>query len=283
MNRTVAFHYIAGRTLAYLVIFGGVLLILIPFLWMILSSFKTSSQVYQIPLQFIPNPLSLEGYARTFEVWNIPRYFFNTTLVSLSVTLGSVLICSLAGYAFAKLRFPGKNLLFYYILASLMLPFQVRMITTFLLLKRLGMLNTYVGLILPWLATGFAVFLMRQITTAVPNSLIDAARIDGCSEPSIFLKVIVPNVKPGIFALSIITFMTTWNDMLWPFVIVSKEKLKTLPLLIASIAGGHMEITSMPWPTRMAAVTIVLIPVLILYSLTQRYIIRAMAITSGIK
>lgn len=271
------------RGAAYFVLIFGALWILIPFIWMLLTSFKTPGQIYELPMKLIPDPFTLEGYIRTFQIWNVPRYFLNSVIISVSVTVGSVFICTLAGYAFAKMRFAGRNLWFYYILISLMLPFQVRIIPTFLLLKKFGWLNSYAGLIVPLLATGFAIFLIRQMAVAIPGSLIDAARIDGCSEIRIFWNVAVPNLKPGMYALGIITYLSVWNDFLMPLVVVSKEEMKPLPLLINSLTTGQSESGSMPWPISMAAVTVVLIPVLILYLFAQKYIITAMSLQSGIK
>jgi len=271
------------RTFIYLIIVIFSLLIIIPFAWMILTSFKTPMQSYSVPLEFWPNPFTIEGYIQAFKTWDISRAFINTIIVTVSVVIGNTSICTLAGYSFAKLRFPGKNFWFFYILISIMLPFQVRMLPTFLLLKNFGWLNTYQGLIVPWLATGFAIFLMRQIAASIPKELIDAARIDGCSEFRFFLNIALPLIKPGVYALGIINFLAIWNDLIGPLVVVSKREYKTLSLFIASISGGSSQAGALNWPMSMAAVTIVIIPIIVAYIFAQRHIIKAMSLQSGIK
>jgi len=271
------------RIILYLMIGIGASIMIFPFLWMITTSLKTTTQVFEWPPTFFPHPINWSGYIEIPRIWNVPRYFINTIVVSSAVTVVSLFFCSLAGYAFAHLQFPGKRLLFIYILASLMLPFHVRMIPTYILLRKLHWLNTYQGLIIPWWATAFGIFLMRQMMTPIPKALFDAARIDGCSEFRTYWQVALPSCIPGLIALGIFTFMGMWNEFLWPLVVVAEEEMKTLPLLVASMSGGEQQVTMMPWPTRMAGATLVVIPVIVIYIVFQRSFMKGLTLHAGIK
>lgn len=271
-----------GKIFFYVLLGVGAFIIMFPLFWMVTTSVKTSSQAYQWPPAFFPNPATLRGYFEVFQIWNVPRYYLNTIIMSLGITVVCLFFSSLAGYAFAHLRFPFKEVVFIYIIASLMLPFQVRMVPTYLLLKQLGWLNTYQGLIIPWWATGFSVFLMRQAMTPIPRALFDAARIDGCSEFHIYWRIALPACIPSLVALGVLTFLTMWNELLWPLIVVLEEEMKTLPLLIASMAGGEMQQVP-PWPVRMAGSTLVALPIILVYLSLQKYLMRALTLQAGIK
>lgn len=271
------------RLVIYLAITIVAFIILFPFFWMVATSLKSTEEVFAWPPTVFPSSLNLYSYLDVSHVWNIPRYYLNTTIFASGVTVATLFFCSLAGYAFAHLRFPYKNLLFILILSSLMFPFQVRMISTYLLLKKFGWINTYQGLIVPWCATAFGIFLMRQVMTPIPRALFDAARIDGCSEFTIYWRIALPSASSGLAALGILTFTMMWNEFLWPLVVVSEENMKTLPLLIASMSGGEHGQWGVPWPTRMAGATIVVLPVIVAFISLQKSMMKALTLQSGIK
>lgn len=271
------------RFAIYLVITIGAFVMIFPFFWMASTSLKSAQEVFAWPPTILPSSLNLIGYIETASFWNIPRYYLNTVIVASGVTVATLFFCSLAGYAFAHLRFPYKNLLFMLILSSLMLPFQVRMISTYLLLKKFGWINTYQGLIVPWCATAFGIFMMRQVMTPIPRALFDVARIDGCSEFGIYWRIALPSSSSGLAALGIFTFMMMWNEFLWPMIMVSNEDMKTLPLLVASMAGGQWQVTTMPWTTRMAGATLVVLPVIVAYIFVQNSMMKAFTLQAGIK
>ncbi len=271
------------RLIIYLVVTIGAFIMIFPFLWMVLTSLKSTEEVFAWPPTIFPKSLTLFGYIDTTRIWNIPRYYLNTLIVATAVTGATLFLCSLAGYAFAHLRFPYKNALFVLILSSLMLPFQVRMISTYLLLDQFGWINTYHGLVVPWCATAFGIFLMRQVMASIPRALFDIARIDGCPEFSLYWRIALPSSSSGLAALGILTFMGMWNEFLWPMIMVSDESMKTLPLLIASMSGGEHGQWGVPWPTRMAGSTMVILPIIIAYIFIQKSIMKAFNLQSGIK
>jgi multiple sugar transport system permease protein len=251
---------------------------LVPFFWMVSTSLKSGGGIFAYPPQWIPQEPTLEWYRRLGKEVNFFLHFKNSLIVSVSVTGLSLFLNSLAGYAFAKHRFRGRDSLFKLLLATLMVPAQVTMIPVFLLLKNLGFLNTYTGLIVPVSASVFGIFLIRQFIMSLPDDLIEAARIDGCSEFRIYWSVVLPLCKPVLATLGIFTFMGSWNDFLWPLVVMLKETGYTLPVALANLNGQH--------PTSfgllMAAAVVVVAPVLVVFLVAQKYVIQGMA-HSGLK
>jgi multiple sugar transport system permease protein len=197
----------------------------------------------------------------------------------LSVTTISLFLNSLAAYGFAKFRFKGRNALFLSLLATMMIPSQVTMIPAFLLLKQLGWLDTYTGLIVPGIAGAFGVFFLRQYMITLPDELFDAARMDGASEMAVYWRIVLPLAKPALATLAIFTFMGSWNDFLGPLIVVKSEEMKTLPLAISALSAGHYV---MSWPLLMAGACFVILPVLIVYVLAQRYFVEGIAM-GGVK
>lgn len=273
---------LAARIAIYMLLGVGAFIFIFPFFWMISTSFKTTAQVFEWPPRFLPAPVTNEAYIEVWRIWPFLRYYENTAFISVAVTGVCLLLSSLAGFAFAHYKFPGKTVLFIYLLSSLMFPFQVRMISTFLLLKNLGWLNTYQGLIVPLWASAFAIFFMRQMMVSIPRDLLDAARIDGYSEGKIFFGIALPLCRPGLVALGIFIFMGTWNDFIWPLLIVTGEKMKTLSLALAGMTGEGTEVI-MTWPQRMAATTLVVLPVIIIFLIFQRQLMKGLTLQSGLK
>ena len=256
----------------------GAFIMLLPFIWMVSTSFKPSSEIYVFPPRWIPKNPTLKNYVDLFSSINFGRPFLNTVIVASSITFLSVLLSSMAGYAFAKFRFKGRDKLFFLILTTLMVPGQMTMIPVFLLLRYLGLLNTYTGLILPGAVSVFNIFFMRQFIITIPNDLIEAARIDGARESYIFFKIILPLSKPALTTISIFTFTGSWNSFLWPLIVAQDERMYTLPVAVSVLAGQYGENIAI----QMAGSCIVITPILIFFLFAQRYFIKGIALT-GLK
>ncbi|PIP11691.1 MAG: sugar ABC transporter permease [bacterium (Candidatus Stahlbacteria) CG23_combo_of_CG06-09_8_20_14_all_40_9] len=264
------------RVIIYAILIVVFIATITPFAWMMVSSLKTQEGIFTFPPRWIPKSPTFDTYQQLFQRMTFPVYIRNSIVVTISVTILVLFFSSLAGYAFAKLRFPGRERLFILLLMTMMVPAQVTTIPVFLLLKRLGLLNNYLGLILPAGASAFGIFLLRQYMQAIPNALLDAARIDGCSEFRIYRSIILPLCKPAIATLAIFTFMGTWNDFFWPLIIMTQESMYTLPVALANLNAG-------PYATKynllMAGSVVVTSPIVILFVFMQRYFIQGIALT----
>jgi multiple sugar transport system permease protein len=263
----------------YAVLLVGLFLVVIPFVWMLISSFKPEAEVRAVPPTWWPETLTLDNYDRLFTQLDFPTYFMNSVIVALSVTVGNVVFCSMLGYALAKLSFPGKKLMFVIVLGTLMVPGVVTFIPLFVLTTKMGLSNTLIGMILPFMAAPFGVFLMRQYISALPDELIQAARIDGAGELRIFASVILPLCGPALATLGILTFLGSWNNFLWPLVVAQTEDKYTLPVALALYAVGQ---NATQYGLLLAGSVVVVIPVLVLFLFLQRHIMQGIAMT-GIK
>jgi multiple sugar transport system permease protein len=263
----------------YVVLTVGVIAMIIPFVWMILGSFKTTSEIRQYPTEFIPREPTLDNYAVLFGRLDFTTFFFNSFVVAVFVTLGNIVFSSMIGYALAKLEFRGKKLLFALVLGTLMIPVVVTFVPLFVLVANLGLVNSYPGLILPFLITPLGVFLMRQFMLSLPDDIIEAARIDGASEWRIFLRVIMPLCGPAVATLTILTFLGSWNNFLWPLVVATSEEMYTLPVALALYSVGQ---NAAQYGLMMAGAVVVVVPVLIVFVVLQRYFVQGIALT-GIK
>uniref|UniRef100_A0A7C3SR32 Carbohydrate ABC transporter permease n=1 Tax=Dictyoglomus turgidum TaxID=513050 RepID=A0A7C3SR32_9BACT len=253
----------------------GILIMLLPFFWMISSSFKPLSEVILIPPTWIPHNPTLGNFIYIFTQMDIFRYLFNSFIVAF-ISVSSILFTSvLGGYAFAKYNFPGRTVLFYTILSTLMVPFQVRVIPLYMLIFKAKLLDTYFGLALPGLADAFGIFLMRQFMMGIPDDLINAARIDGYSEPAILLRIVLPLSKPAVSTLTIFTFMWNWESFLWPLVVTNSESKYTLPIGLARFAGKYLQRIDL----QMAASVVSIIPVLIVFLIFQKHFIEGITLT----
>lgn len=248
---------------------------LFPIVWVVLASFKPQSELFRVPMTFFPEEWTLGNYRESLGRGNFLIYFKNTAVVSVVSTVMTVLINIMAGYAFAKYIFPGRNLLFTIMLATLMVPLQVIMIPIFLQLKRFGMLNSLWGIIIPPAATPTGVFLARQYMTTIPDSLIEAARIDGGGETFVFRKVIMPMSKPIIATIAIFSFMWRWNDYLWPLIVISKGDKQTIQQALANFVG-QLQIN---WSNLLAMTTITILPVILVFLAFQNFFMQG--VTAG--
>ncbi len=267
------------RSILFLFLCIASLLTILPFIWMISTSFKKPDAIFVLPPQWIPKQPVMENFRILFEEVNFFRHFVNSVVLATASTLVSLFVNSMAGYAFAKYQFRGREKVFNLLLATMMVPAQVTMIPVFLLLKKIGLLDTYWGIIIPGSASVFAIFLMRQFMVAIPNDYIEAARIDGCNEWQIYLKLILPLSKPVLATLTIFTFMGSWNDFLWPLIVMFREKMYTLPVALANLSGGAHEAD---YGILMAGAMVVVIPIVIVFLLMQRQYIRGISMT-GLK
>lgn len=263
----------------YVVLTGGLVLLVGPFLWMLLGSFRPDRELKQVPPAWLPQDPTLENYRNLFERLDFPTYFVNSAVVALAITLGNLVFCSMLGYALAKLDFPGKRVIFVLVLATLMVPGVVTFVPLFVLVSNLGMVNTFPGLIFPFLAGPFGVFLMRQFIQSLPDELIHAARVDGAGEWRIFRSIILPLCKPALATLGILTFLTSWNNFLWPLVVAQSEEKYTLPVALAIYAIGE---NRSDYGLLMAGSVVIILPVLAVFLLLQRHFVRGIAMT-GIK
>lgn len=260
----------------YALVAGGGLLMVIPFLWMVSTSLKTTAQSMAFPPEWWPAPFVWGNYARIWDFMPFFTFLLNSVKIAFFVVCGQLLTCSLAGYAFAKLRFPGRRALFLVLLSTMMIPSEVTLIPVFVIMKSLGWLNTHYSLIVPaFFGSVFGTFLLRQFFLTLPNDLEDAARIDGCSPFGIYWRIMLPLAKPSLATLAIFTFMGTWNDFMRPLIYLSDMDKMTLPVGLALISN-HQDIRI---PLIMAGAMLSLLPILVFYVCGQKYFVRGIALT----
>jgi multiple sugar transport system permease protein len=262
----------------YIVLFTGAAIMLLPFVWMLSTSLKTGATVMQMPPQWIPTDWAWSNYPLAWHTAPFARYFFNSFFMSAMTTIGEVLFTILAAYAFAKMTFWGKNALFTLLLGTLMVPGQMLLIPNFVTITRLGWLDSYQALIIPWLASVFAIFLLRQFFRSLPDELWDSARMDGCGRFRFLWRILVPLAKPAIVTVAILKFIGGWNSYLWVLIMTNSEMMRTVPVGLMNFStevGTQHELL-------MAASVLAVLPILILYFFTQKQFIKSFART-GIK
>ena len=250
----------------------------IPVIWTVLSSLKSNETIFAVPMQWLPDSLHWNNYIDAFEVAPFARYFLNSTIIAASVTATTIFFGALAGYGFSKFRFPGRDLVFGLILSTFMIPFPVIMIPLFVLVRNFGWVDTYWGLIIPGALTGFAVFMMRQFIQAIPSELLDAARIDGAGEMRIFLTLVLPLARPALATLGILTFLESWNNLLWPLIVIQSDEMETIPLGLTKFSTLY----SSNYAQMLAMSVIASLPVLVVFIIGRRQIINSLML-SGIK
>lgn len=270
---------LAIRSFIYLFLIAGAATMALPYVWMLVTSIKPLEEIQSFPPSFIVKHPTLEPYTDLFKMVPMMRYLGNSLFVAGAITLFNVFATSLAGYAFAKHQFWGRDKIFFIFIGSLMIPWQVNIIPGFVIVKKLGWLNTYTGLIVPSMACcAFGIFLNRQFIYSIPDDLIDAARIDGCSEFTIYRLIILPLIKPVLATLAIFTFLQQWNNFVWPLVIIHTSSMRTIPLALAVLTGQFGANFAMV----MAGAVVATVPMLIVYLAFQKYIIKGIAMT-GLK
>lgn len=272
MNRTLL------KILFYILLTIAALTFIYPFIWMIISSFKPEFEITELSL--LPSKFTLESYEAVFKNIPIIRAFLNSVLVSTSITASVVFFSSMVGYALSRLRFRGRDAIFYLILFTMMIPFQITLIPMYILIVKFGWVDSYQALIVPYMISAFGVLLFRQYFKSFPQDIIDAARLDGCSEFTIILKIVWPNSVPAIITVGIITFMSSWNEVLWPLIVIKEDSYMTMPQMVTLFSiGGRAEARI---GAILASATLLAIPVIFIYTFFQRYFIESMA-TTGLK
>ena len=263
--------------LLHVVVVTSARLTVSPIAFMIYSSFKTTTEIFTLPPWLPPAEWSFKNYNILLTKWPFPYWYINSIVYAAVVTVFVLFFCSLAGFAFAKYRFRAKNILFIILIGSTMIPFQLILIPLFILMSRIDWINHPYSMIVPWVAPAFGIFLMRQYIQAVPSELIESARIDGASEFRIYAQIIVPLVRPGLTTLAILTFLGSWNSFIWPLMVLTRSKVVTLPVGIATMrnqaTGG-----ATPYNEMMAAATMVSVPIILLFIALQRHFISGLTI-----
>jgi multiple sugar transport system permease protein len=262
----------------YVPLLAGAALALLPLVWMVSASLMPTGDASSYPPRLLPRAVTLEHYRALFTRLALGRALLNSLLVAGVVTAASVLINSMAGYALAKLRFRGRRLVHRALSLGLVLPAQVAMLPLFLLMKSLGLVNSYAGAIIPGLASIFAILLTYQYAVAIPDDLLDAARVDGANKLQIYRLVVLPVIAPILATLAIWTFLATWNDFMWPLIVLSDDRRYTLPVALANLVGEHVQDTEL----MMAGSVVTVLPVLLVFLFLQRYYIRGI-MAGGVK
>lgn len=250
-----------------------------PFLWMALGSLKTQREILAKPPRLLPDHATLANFTKWFEQLNFSTYFTNSIIVAVITVLGNIIFCSMVGYALAKMQFRGKNIVFGAVMVTLMVPSVATFVPLFVIIANLVLSNTYAALILPFLTQPVGVFLMRQFMTGIPDAVIEAARIDGAGELRIFFQIVLPQCAPAIATLSILTFLSSWNNFLWPLVAAQSDSMYTLPVALSLYSTGQ---NATNYSVLLAGAVLIITPILLLFIFLQRYFIEGVAMT-GIK
>jgi multiple sugar transport system permease protein len=257
---------------------GLVAVSLFPLLWMLSVSLMPAGAASALPPPLLPDAPTLDNYRELFARAGMLRYLANSLLLATAVTLVSLVLNTLAGYAFAKLAFAGRERIFQLLIGALVIPGQVAMMPLFLMLKQMGLVNSYGGIVVPAMAGIFGIYLVRQYARTIPDELIEAARVDGAGELRIFVTVVVPLLRPVLASLAVFTFLGCWNDFMWPLIVLTNEELQTLPVALASLSREHVQDNEL----MMAGSVVTVLPVLVLFLLLQRHYIQGLLL-GGVK
>jgi ABC-type glycerol-3-phosphate transport system permease component len=259
-------------TIVNLLIGIGGLAVAFPYFYMVISSLKRQDQIYQIPISLIPNPATLADYQQLFSNFPFPRWFLNSAIVAVGSTAATLIVCSLAGFALAKYEFRGRKTIFILMIATLTLPFQILLVPLFKEMSAFAWLNTYWALIVPFAGSAFGVFLMRQFMLSVPTALLEAGRIDGASEFTLYWRVALPLVRTGLAMLALLSFITSWNDFLWPLVATSSDDMYLLNIGIATMSSAY----KIEYGSIMAASVLTTLPIAVIFLTLQRQFIAGL-------
>jgi len=266
------------RTVIYLILVGGALTMVVPFIWMVSTALKTNLEVFTFPPTFIPEVPQWNNFVDIFEIVPYGRWFLNSIFITLVQTALYLFVASLAAFVFARLHFPGRDTIFMLYLATLMIPVEVTLVPKFILMKELHLIDTYPAVILPGVFNAYGVFLLRQFFLTLPESLEEAAILDGASYFRIYRSIILPLSGPGLATLAIFAFMGAWNDFLWPLIVINTDIMKPLSVGLASFHGLY----ETNWPYLMAASTLALVPIVLVFVFAQKYFVEGIALT-GVK
>ena len=285
-------HWRGSRVASHMLLIVGGVAMLLPFVWMISTSLKPADQLFTVPPTWVPRPVAWDNYVKAMGAGNFGRYALNSLLLGVANLVTNVLLAALAGYAFGRLRFPGRNLLFLLVLATLMVPYQVTIIPLFVIIRHIplfggndwlgqggiGWINSYWGLIVPGAVGAFGIFMLRQFFQTLPVELEDAARIDGADELRIFWQIMLPLAMPAVATLAIFSFQAGWNAFLWPLLITTTDDMRTIQLGLTVFVQQY----STQWDQLMAATVVATLPVIVVFGAGQRLLVRSIAFT-GLK
>ena len=277
-EKTAAKKPVAGHTLVYIVLILGCFITLAPFIWMFLTSFKTQIEAVSIPPSILPRRWDISSYLTLSDKLPFWRMYANTILTAIVIVTAQLSLCSMAGYAFGRIHFPGRDALFILCLSVLMIPSSFLILPQYLTIQKMGLLNTLRAVFLPNLFSAFGTFLMRQFFMSIPQELEDAARIDGCSHGRIFVQIMLPLVKPGLLSLGILTLRFAWNSLMWPMIVNTSPDKMTLAAGLSYLQGQYIT----DYPSIMAGALLSIIPLIIIYAIFQKQFIEGIALT-GIK
>lgn len=267
------------KILIHVVLYAGAAFMILPFIWMISSSLKAPNEIFSIPINWIPKKFFWKNYEDAVTAFPFVRFFINSVIVTAGIIIGQLLTSVMSAYAFARLEFKGRNFLFMLLLVGLMLPAQTIMIPMTIILRKLGLINSYLGLIIPFSWSALIVFLIRQFFIKIPKEIEEAARIDGCSTLQIIFRIFIPLSKPILSTAFILIFIYAWNQYMWPLLIVNKESLYTLQLGLAYFKEYNTIETN--WGALMAGTTLTLLPVILVFLTFQKQVIESIAFSGG--
>lgn len=266
------------KAVIYLVLTAGALVMIIPFFWSLITSLKAPDEVFTKPPFYISFPLNFSAYTEMLSRVKFLTYTWNTIKVAGLITLGQLITCSLAGFAFAKIKFPGRNVLFLIFLATMMVPAAVTLIPNFIVMSRIGLVDNHLGLILPFVGSAYGTFLMRQFFLSFPDELEDAAKLDGCNPLGFYYHILLPNSRPILATLGLMTFQWAWNDFLWPLIMINSESQRTLQVGLSYLRNEHY----IDWTLLMAASVLTNLPILALFFVAQKQFVQSIKL-SGLK
>ena len=267
-----------GKLLVHIILIIGSIWMIFPFFWMILTSFKTFSETTRIPPVIFPKSFSFDNYTTVFLTLPFKQFYINTIVTSFTVTIGQIIVSTMAAYVFARLKFPGNKILFFIVLSVMMVPTQIFIIPQYMTMKYLHLLDSLPALIIPGWFSAFSVFLLRQFFMTLPIELEEAARIEGCGTFKIFYSIMLPLAKPGIVAASIFSILWSWNDLMWPLIVNNSMEKMTLAAGLASLQGQHLT----KYPVIMAGAFLAVLPMLIIFLIFQKQFVEGIAL-SGTK
>jgi multiple sugar transport system permease protein len=266
------------KILIHILLLSGAILMIIPFVWSVVTSLKPAGAVFSQPPFWMPWPPDFSAYREILSKLPFIKYALNTLKIALLVTSGQLLTCSMAGYAFAKLRFPGRDKIFLGYIATLMIPGSVVMIPNFIVMRYLGWVNSHTALIIPAIGSAYGTFMMRQFFLSFPDELEDAAKLDGCSPPAFYWYVLLPNAQPILATLGVMAFQGTWNDFQWPLIILNSESRRTLQIGLSFLTSEYHT----DWTILMAGSVLTITPIIILFFFAQKYFVQSVKLT-GLK
>jgi multiple sugar transport system permease protein len=267
-----------SKIVIYMVLIIGLVFIIVPFVWMILTSIKGSKEVMQVPMKIIPSEFRFDNYRKVLDMAPFGVFLRNSIIATILITIGELITTILAAFAFSKLKFWGRDMLFTIMIATMMVPSEVLLIPNFITLSRLNWIDTYKALVIPWCASAFTIFLLRQYFLQIPESLYDAAKIDGCSDFKYLWTIMVPISRPALVSIAILKIVGSWNAFMWPLIVTNSQELRTLPVALSYFSSE----AGVDYNLLMAASTMIIIPMVVVYVFLQKWIVDGVS-NSGIK